>query len=47
MRISNPPNFIMKVSLIMKLIMTLIVFQCRYECKLRLVPEPRVDRTAT
>ena len=28
MRISNPPNFIMKVSLIMKLIMTLIVFQC-------------------
>jgi len=30
MRISNPPNFIMIVSLIMKVIMTFIVFQCTY-----------------
>ena len=28
MRIRNPPTFIMSVSLIMSLIMTLLVFQC-------------------
>ena len=29
MRIRNPPTFIMSTSLIMSLIMTLLVFQCR------------------
>ena len=28
MRIRNPPTFIMSISLIMSLIMTLLVFQC-------------------
>ena len=40
MRIMSPPKFIMSISLIMRLIITLIVFQCTHQSALSL-KEPK------